>query len=191
MFLKAAWVERLAKGSIIMSKNIQPKTTVIDLQDNAKSLELLMQEWHHSLEVQQHFNTLILRNRQIGLAIIGGLLSAAVGFFQSDKLPSSIGIALLALISLSTIFILEISYFRKLLIGAVKRTQAIDNLGLRLKIEKRNIPLFALTTYITKEVGDDPLNNQYSASSFSTKYFYGSLTISILAIIIFMLISAS
>ncbi len=145
-----------------------------------KSLELLMREWEVDLQTQMHFNELIMKFRTAGLTIVGLFLSAAVGALKFDK-TLSIGIGLAAVALLIAFWILDSRYYFKLLIGAVNRTQRIDELfsseEMFLNINKRSMRLFGLTRSITDEIDKEAVSKNYLKSRLLIAGYYSIMLI--------------
>lgn len=162
----------------------------MDLSDE-KSLDLLVKEWEVDLQTQMHFNELIMKFRTAGLTIVGIFLSAAVGALKVDNILS-IGIGLAAVALLVAFWVLDSQYYFKLLIGAVNRTQQIDEFfsgeDMFLKINKKEIRLFGLTRSITDEIDKEAQSKNYIKSKRLIAWYYRTMLIAAALIFIVALI---
>lgn len=133
----------------------------MSLIENYQAADLLLKEWEKCIDVQKHFNDLILRNRQISLILIGGIFSIAVGFSETKEILSLTLLAFVPVI-IALIVYIEFLYYRRLLLGAVKRTQEIDDMNFTINVDGTEQQLFKLTSRITDSVGDKPGNYRRS-----------------------------
>jgi|AntDeeMinimDraft_4_1070355.scaffolds.fasta_scaffold04284_2 hypothetical protein len=113
-------------------------------------MEYLKEEWKTTIEIQMHFNDLIIRFRSIVLSVFLTGLGVVYGFsekFGTDK--NLLFVLILALVFWVCCFLLDNFYYQKLLIGAVKHAKKFDdNKFFRKK------GLFGLTKRISLEVSD-------------------------------------
>ena len=120
--------------------------------EDRKLNDHIIRIWEKSIDVQMHFNDLIMRNRTIVLSFITAIFGAAAYVLKDNKLLHvplcnknihiSALIVLLGICFLISYAIIDIFYYLRLLIGAVKFTESLD-------IKYRE---FGLTTKINKEI---------------------------------------
>jgi uncharacterized HAD superfamily protein len=105
--------------------------------------------WKKSMDVQMHFNQLIMRNRITFASVLYAAFGAAFAFFKSGEIILKIKqkpfymsdvIIAIAIIGLISYSLIDLSYYFKLLLGAVEFTEKMDKdykkLGLTSSITK-------------------------------------------------------
>lgn len=120
------------------------------LSDAEKVLVPIYQkEWRTIIETQMHFNDLIIRFRAIVLTAMITLAGASVVLQQAEKIDksSSITVVVLLLFLWFTAFVMDFSYYHRLLLGSVAQAMKFDNSELAKKAG-----LFGLTTCIKEAV---------------------------------------
>lgn len=126
-------------------------------KQQAADTNLLFKEWKKVIDVQMHFNDLILRNRQIIMTAVLTVFGAAAFSLQFPNLMLKIyaihfhaaaAIILFGLGLLLSMFFLDYYYYFRLLLGAVKRGEAIEQM---LQAESSN-QLGGLTLSISQAV---------------------------------------
>lgn len=126
--------------------------------------ESLVKIWEKSVDVQMHFNDLIMRNRTIVISFVTAIFGAAAYSLKDATIVLQIctkQIHISTLIILFGVFFLiayaylDICYYLRLLVGSVKFTEDLDNKYKEL----------GLTTKISKEIGHkrakEVLRNHY------------------------------
>jgi hypothetical protein len=110
-------------------------------------INLDLEEWKVSTDEAMHFNDLLMRNRQIGFSIILAILwgsnqiSGDIGYINGIKVSYSLMVAFLAVLFTIALYLIDLNYYFRLLLGAVERSTALeDKLG------------FGLTKKITEKV---------------------------------------
>lgn len=99
------------------------------------SLDNVISIWKKIIDVQQHFNDIALRIRNISITvftfIIGGIAYAEkeeLGFmFGEFELPYATLIAFLGLIIMLAFFYMDRAWYHKLLVGSVKQGYELEN----------------------------------------------------------------
>ena len=108
---------------------------------------LAMEEWGKIIDVQQHFNDLILRFRTVVLTAFGASFSILVSVSGTVRIGSHeilvVGIGLMALMLIA--YIIDAGYYFRLLMGAVRAADKFDRSDLA-----QTKGLFGLTDSITK-----------------------------------------
>lgn len=97
----------------------------------------LIHEWEKVIDVQMHFNDLIMRNRQIIMTAVLTVFGAAAFSLQfpnlilhifSLRFHAAAAIILFGLGLLFSMFFLDYYYYFRLLLGAVERGEAIEQM---------------------------------------------------------------
>jgi len=126
--------------------------TPLRLLDDAGKLDatlaqLAMDEWKQIVEVQQHFNDLIMRFRTIVLTAFGAAFSILVSLSGSVSIGRHqllvIGIGLMALMLIA--YVIDAGYYFRLLMGAVRAADKFDRSDLA-----QHRGFFGLTASITR-----------------------------------------
>lgn len=151
-----------------------------------KSIELLMREWEVEIQSQMHFNELIMKFRTAGLTIVGLFLSATAGALRFDQ-TLALAIWVSAIILLIAFWRLDVYYYYKLLIGAVKKTQKIDQIfseqEMSININNKQINLFGLTKSITDEIDTEAISKNYNKSKKLIHSYYGMMGVAAIIIL--------
>jgi hypothetical protein len=117
----------------------------------------IVDEWKKTIDVQMHFNDLIIRNRQIVLTAVLTVFGAAAFSLQFPnlilhvtllKFHAGAAIILFGLGLLLSMFFLDYFYYFRLLLGAVDRGQEIE----KLLQARSSAQLGGLTLAISKAV---------------------------------------
>jgi len=109
----------------------------------------IVKVWEKSVDVQMHFNDLIMKNRTIVISFVTAIFGAAAYSLKdttlfiticSKEIHISAVIILFGIFFLSAYAYLDICYYLRLLIGSVKFTEEMDceykGLGLTSRISK-------------------------------------------------------
>ncbi len=138
---------KINQGGLMSDEQVFPQS---ESGNMANDIEI----WKQAIETQIHFNELIIKMRMTVISIIITVFGAA-GIALKDlniyaqifqhKIHISIVIITIGLIFLIVQFIIDRFYYFKLLLGAVKFTEALDK-----KYASRSI--FGLTTEINKTI---------------------------------------
>ncbi len=106
-------------------------------QEQAADTNQLIDEWEKVIEVQIHFNDLIVKNRQIIMTAVLTVFGAAAFSLQFPNLileifavhfHAAVAIILFGLGLLLSMYFLDYYYYFRLLLGAVDRGEAIERL---------------------------------------------------------------
>lgn len=97
-------------------------------------LELLLEVWKVNIQVQQHFNELALKVRQLALSLLAALLAAAAASQESSSVfkvlefKTSLSAALLftGMVVWITFFLVDRFWYYPLLQGAVKHAEQLE-----------------------------------------------------------------
>jgi hypothetical protein len=117
----------------------------------------LLEEWKKTIDVQMHFNDLIMRNRQILMTAVLAVFGAAAFSLQfpnlildiwSWKFHAAASIILFGLGLLLSMFFLDYRYYFQLLLGSVARGEAIE----KMLQEQSSNQVAGLTLAISKAV---------------------------------------
>lgn len=131
--------------------------------NNNKRLEetkLILEEWKTVIQVQMHFNDMIMKMRTTGISVVLAVFGAAAYSLQYDKLyltisgysfHASVLVILFGLGMLVGVFCLDYFYYYKMLIGAVKRGYEIDEAYKNRQVD--GCKIFGMTTMIRDEIG--------------------------------------
>jgi len=112
-----------------------------------------VETWKTTIAVQEHFNEIAMKIRNIAITLVGALLGA-VAFAAKEGLllrlfgvtvPASSFIVLVALMSLCAFYLMDRFWYHRLLYGAVNHGLEIE------ETLKAQIPTIGLTTAIKKE----------------------------------------
>jgi hypothetical protein len=101
------------------------------------NLELIVEAWKKSIEVQQHFNEICMKIRNYYVSVVSALL-ALIGvvlsrmadpFFQVWHYQVSVGIPVLAAIVFASVlfYFIDRHWYHRLLVGAVKNAVDIES----------------------------------------------------------------
>jgi len=126
-------------------------------QQPVANLDQLMEEWKKVVDVQMHFNDLIMRNRQIVMTSVLTVFGAAAFSLQFPnlildisyvKFHAAAAIVLFGLGLLLSMFFLDYFYYFRLLLGAVTRGEDIERI---LQNQSSNV-IGGLTLAISQSV---------------------------------------
>ncbi|HUR62440.1 MAG TPA: hypothetical protein VM286_08780 [Candidatus Thermoplasmatota archaeon] len=126
----------------------KPLTLLMPTGDVDHALaSIAMAEWSKIIDVQQHFNDLILRFRTIVLTAFGAGFSILVSVSGTISIGRHellvVGIGLMALMLIA--YIIDAGYYFRLLMGAVRAADKFDTSDLA-----QTKGMFGLTSSITK-----------------------------------------
>lgn len=118
-----------------------------------KRVELQIEAWKTTVEVQQHFNDIELRVRGLALTIISAVLGAAVLALGNSTTVDLLGVEwklatlvlLAALVVWRAFYQVDQIWYHRLLLGAVKHGEALE------RILADEVPGIALTQRIRDE----------------------------------------
>lgn len=126
-------------------------------EQSAPDLGQLLEEWKKTVDVQMHFNDLIMRNRQIVMTSVLTVFGAAAFSLQFPnlildisllKFHAAASIILFGLGLLLSMLFLDYFYYFRLLLGAVDRGEGIE----KILQERSSNQLGGLTLAISKTV---------------------------------------
>lgn len=156
-----------------------------------QNIQLILKDWEISLKTQMHFNELLMKNRRVGLTIVGTFRSIPIGVL-TISLTLAWFVAVAGLLMLICFIYLDFAYYRKLLLGAVEHTRQLDDFfsqkELQLEINDKKINLLGLTTKITEKVGDNPREdkNKYKKSGKILAVYYIPMIIYCILVLIYL-----
>ena len=125
----------------------------IELQEKAQALkerELIFSAWKSVVEVQMHFNDMLMRVRNLALTLLLAVFGAATLSLQYDIYVESFGynthiatmLLLAGLAGWIGVGLFDWGYYHRLLIGAVRKSTEIED-------AYKNDIIFGITNYIT------------------------------------------
>jgi len=131
-----------------------------DENEEAEQTKLVLSEWKTVIATQMHFNELIIRARTTGVSVVMGVYGAAalaIGQYPRQyldlrgfKVHVAAAIIVFGLLLLASIFVLDFFYYYRMLIGAVRRGEEIDDAYSDRVVDGSK--LFGMTRLISKEV---------------------------------------
>jgi len=132
--------------------NEKVKPNTIDT-NNKETIAFIQQEYALAVGTQNHFNDLIIKFRTLGFSVIGIFLTAGIGTLTAYNPLMSLGIFIVTAIMLYTFKELDINYYHQMLLGAVDKTEKIDEVfkDMKIKLFDRNHEIFGLTTFISSK----------------------------------------
>jgi hypothetical protein len=151
--------------------------------DNSNdSSKLLLEAWKQTVAVQQHFNDIELRIRNYAITLLGALFGVAAYAFK-EHAPRMVveGLLFASLILCYAFYFMDRHWYHRLLLGAVKHGQSIED---RAPSELG----------LTKAIGDaSPVKvwwrKKQLHSDDKIKAFYGfiAFAIAVMALLVFLL----
>lgn len=150
VLLDRLWLKFAARQDPVDGPTNPLSDSLLEVEDEERvTLELIQKEWSGVLEVQMHFNDLVIRFRAMTLTAFGALVGAAVAIGQIANLSEGDRKIVLALPIAFWIAagILDIGYYHRLLMGAVAQAAKFDD---HPKFKERG--LFGLTRNIQNTV---------------------------------------
>ena len=121
-----------------------------EISDGQKTtLELIQKEWQAVIQVQMHFNDLIVRFRAMTLTAFGAFVGAAIAIQNITELTArdELIVRLLPIAFWTAAGILDLFYYHRLLLGSVAHAAKFDD-----NPDLRALGLFGLTTTIRNAV---------------------------------------
>jgi hypothetical protein len=128
--------------------------------ESIEGTKLILEEWKIVIQTQMHFNDMIMKMRTTGVSIVLAVFGAAAYSLQYDKLMlticghsfhASVLVILFGLGMLIGVFGLDYFYYYKMLLGAVKRGDEIDEAYKNRRVD--NTKIFGMTTMIHEAIG--------------------------------------
>lgn len=122
--------------------------TADEKREDVEKESAIMNIWEESIKVQMHFNEMIMRNRITFASIIIAAFGAALAIQKLYPSSTDSGtqlsnvILIITIIGIASYAWVDIAYYYKLLVGAVKFTEKLD----------KKYKGFGLTSSITKEI---------------------------------------
>ena len=103
--------------------------------DDGKRIQLALETWKKTVDVQQHFNDLEMRIRNFAITVVGALL-AAVGFTYQQglevdllgfRMPAAFGFVFAAIFAWLAFFSMDRYWYHVFLRGAVRHASIIED----------------------------------------------------------------
>lgn len=122
--------------------------------------KLILEEWKTVIQTQMHFNDMLMKMRTTAVTIVLAVFGAAAYSLQYDKLYLTISdysfhaavlIMTFGLGMLAGVFCLDYFYYYRMLLGAVKRGDEIDESYKNRSVD--NCKIFGMTTMIHAAIG--------------------------------------
>ena len=111
--------------------DLQSKVTSIADNKNQDNRQLIVTAYTKVIDVQMHFNEMVMRVRNIAVTLILAVFGAAAYSIQQPYFIGSIHIAALiiafGLAAWASLWVMDLSHFHLLLRGAVKKSTDIEN----------------------------------------------------------------
>ena len=155
--------------------NNEIQTNTFD--SDKETAAFIHKEYELALNTQNHFNDLIIKFRTLGFSVIGVFLTAGIGSLTTYNTWLALGIFLVTAILLYTFKELDINYYHQMLLGAVEKTENIDQVfkGATVKLLDRDYEIFGLTTKISDKVRRNIRNGEEHKSILMIRKFYISI----------------
>ncbi|HYX30286.1 MAG TPA: hypothetical protein VE863_17230 [Pyrinomonadaceae bacterium] len=112
------------------------RDAVVEAQTASSDRTYYLEIWKKTVDVQQHFNDLELRIRNLAVTVLGAILSLAA--FSVEKtitiklyersVPVAVLLIIVALITWGAFYLMDRHWYHRLLIGAVKHGLEIEKL---------------------------------------------------------------
>lgn len=128
--------------------------------ESTKETKLILEEWKTVIKTQMHFNDMLMKMRTTAVSIVLAVFGASAYSLQYDELTlticnysfhASVFVILFGLGMLVGVFFLDYFYYYKMLLGAVKRGEEIDEAYKDRQVD--NTKIFGMTTMIGKAIG--------------------------------------
>lgn len=163
---------------MVEDEHPEPATggALMALPPNTKILRLRLDIWEKIIDVQQHFNDIQMRIRNLCLTLLGTLLAAAA-YSMKEKLlfnflgitlPGAAYVLLIAFVILVLFWFMDASWYHRYLIGAVKCGEALE------ESLQGELPGIGLTKAISQESHQD-VGSRVLRSRDRLNLFYGVL----------------
>jgi hypothetical protein len=146
--------------------------------------DILLSEWKVLVDMQMHFNDMILRMRTLAVSVVISVFGAAgfaIGQF-SNRFVSLAGhhihvasfVIAFGLILWIAVFLIDYGYYYRMLVGAVRRGWAIDDAfgGIDLITEPK-IGLFGAARKISSEIGPRGASEVFVIGFYGIVYLAG------------------
>jgi hypothetical protein len=164
------------------------KEAVAEVQGATSDRAYYLEVWKKTVDVQQHFNDLELRIRNLAVTVLGAILSLAA--FSVEKtitirlyertVPVAVLLVIVALITWGAFYLMDRHWYHRLLIGAVKHGLEIEKL----------LPGASLT----KAIGDESpikIGNRQIRSTNKMDLFYSLIGAALIVLIPVLLFGKS
>ncbi|MBK6765324.1 MAG: hypothetical protein IPG71_03105 [bacterium] len=102
-------------------------TSLISEEKLLELLGLYQKEWSEVIEVQMHFNDLIIKFRASTLTVLAALFGGSIALLRLS--PGDVSIELIygvPLLFWATAFLIDFFYYHRLLLGAVEQAKKFD-----------------------------------------------------------------
>ena len=137
-------------------------------EDDLEKTKLVIEEWKIVIDVQMHFNDMLMRLRTTGISIVLAFFGAASISLQYSQIylifkyfsfHASVLIIASGLVLLTSVFVLDYFYYYKMLIGAVKRGYQIDQMFKQKPLD--DLKMFGMSTMISQAIGKPNKSKYY------------------------------
>ena len=120
--------------------------------------------WKKCVEVQQHFNDLAMKTRNIAMTVVGALIAAISFTYQQElttnilglEVPAGLGLAVAAIFAWAGFFLMDRYWYHVLLQGAVAHASKIEktytdslpslSLGATISDKSKNVKILGIKT---------------------------------------------
>jgi len=187
--LHDAGAEKPVKGSDTeQSAETVPQDTVDLFPDLSvrERVDILLTEWRVLIDMQIHFNEMILRMRTLAVSVVISVFGAAgfaIGQFGNrflsvaghDVHVASFVIAF-GLVLWVAVFLMDYGYYYRMLVGAVRRGRVIeDAFGGKTLLLQPRLGLFGSARKISQEIGPPEASKVFLIGFYGIVYLAGWL----------------
>ena len=144
--------------------------------------EVLLELWKKTVDVQQHFNDIELRIRNIAITLFASVLGVAAVAFREHRPMVACLICGAGLIALAAFFLMDYLWYHQLLIGAVQYGTQLESRIAVLGLQE-GLPAEGLTGAISRTSAYElpawlpMVGKKKLRSSTKMKIFYGLLAL--------------
>ena len=90
-------------------------------------IRLEIEVWKKTIEVQQHFNDIEMRIRNMAVTVLGGLLAATALAINANRIGTAILLLIAGLVIWLAFYFMDQYWYHQLLRGSVKNAHNIEN----------------------------------------------------------------
>jgi hypothetical protein len=138
------------------------------IESEIQKAKLLLEEWKTTVDVQMHFNDMLMRLRTTGISIVLAFFGAASISLQYSQLylqstyfsfHAAVLIISSGLVLLVSVFVLDYFYYYKMLLGSVERGYQIDKLFSEKPLSE--LTMMGMSTEISRAIGKPHASKYY------------------------------